>query len=111
MEAIGEGDDVVQSRVDRHYVTSANREEFSGAVGIAGFYRHHVKLRYGIGGHRLWRFGDGPSVFGGDVLEVEYVGLTVLGCVAGDGVGFGVESAGVGYVERLDLKIDAGALD
>src|SRR5216683_3650101 len=86
MEAVGEGDDVVQSCVDRHHVTSANREEFSGAVGIAGLYCNNVENRYRIGGHWLWRLGDGPCVLGGDVLEVQDVGLTVLRGIAGDGV-------------------------
>jgi hypothetical protein len=111
VEAVGEGDDVVRGCVDRHHVTSANGEEFAGAVGIAGLYGDHVELRYGIGGHWLGRLGDGPGVFGGDVLEVQDMGLTVLGRIAGDGVAFGVQGSGVGDVERLDLKVDGGSLD
>src|SRR5439155_12750600 len=111
VEAIGKADEIIHAGVERHDVAPANGEAFALAVGIGGLDGDDVELRYGICGHCLGRLGNGPGIFGGDVLEVQDVGLTVLGGIAGDGFAVGVQGSGVGHVERLDLKVDAGPLE
>ncbi len=111
VEAVGEGDEIVQVGVDRHDVAAANGEAFALLVGLAWLDCDDVELGYGIGGHCLGRRRDGPGVFGGDVLEVEGVGLAVLGRASGDGVAVRVQCSGVGHVDRLDLKVDVWFLE
>ena len=59
---------------------SVEAEAFALAIGVAGLHGDDIEFGNGVGGHGFGGLGDGSSGgLGGDVLEVEGVGLGALG--------------------------------